>query len=69
MALAAILEGATLVGFLVVMAGGKQARVSGWRILAGMLLVVGAVEGAAMAIAVGLPVLEHWRLKRFDGEG
>jgi hypothetical protein len=59
MTLTAVLEVATIAGFLVVMAGGKQRRERGWRMLCGLLLAVGFVEGAAMAIAVG-PHEEHF---------
>jgi hypothetical protein len=55
MTLAAVLEVATLVGIVVVLAGGKHRRVAGWSIPSAMLLGVGAVEGAAMAVAVSFP--------------
>jgi hypothetical protein len=52
MNLAAVAELVTLASFLVVMAGGKARRVSGWRVPSGLMLVVAAVEIAAVAITV-----------------
>lgn len=52
--LAAVLELVTLVAFLVVMAGGKQKRVGGWRILGGLLSTVALVLVAAVSIVAYL---------------
>ncbi|KAK0719748.1 hypothetical protein B0H67DRAFT_163099 [Lasiosphaeris hirsuta] len=50
MSLATVVDLAALVGFLVIMAGGKVKRESGWRILAFMLGVVAGLEFCAMAL-------------------
>jgi len=50
MSFAAVLELATLVAYVVVILGGKQKRETGWRILAFMLMLVGVVQCASMAI-------------------
>lgn len=50
MSFAAVLELATMVAYLVVILGGKQKRETGWKVLAFMLLLVGAVQCASMTI-------------------
>jgi len=54
MSFTAVLELATLVAYVVILVGGKQKRETGWRILASMLLLVGVVECASMAIVAYL---------------
>lgn len=52
MSLAAVAELASLVGFLLVVAGGRMKRETGWRILSGLLAVVAAAQFVAVAIVV-----------------
>ena len=52
MSFAAVLELVTLVAYIVVLLGGKQKREVGWKVLAFMLMLVGVVQCAAMAIVV-----------------
>lgn len=52
MSFAAVLELATCIAYLVVIAGGKQKREAGWRVLSFLLLLVGVVQCASMAIVV-----------------
>ena len=52
MSFATVVELATIVGFLVIMAGGKMKREKGWRILGILLGAVAAVQFSAMAIVV-----------------
>lgn len=52
MSFTSILEMATLVAFAVVLIGGVQKRVQGWKVLSSMLFVVGALQCAGMAIVV-----------------
>lgn len=54
MSFAIVIEGMTLVAFLVILAGGVQKRASGWKILSGMLLLVGVVELTSMSLMVSL---------------
>jgi len=54
MSFAAVLELATLVAYVVVIMGGKQKRETGWRILVFMLMLVGVVQCASMAIVAYL---------------
>ena len=50
MSLAVVMELATIVGFLVTVAGGKAKREAGWRVLCGMLGVAAALQFGAMAV-------------------
>ena len=52
MSFTAVLELATLVAYIVVILGGKQKREGGWKVLASMLLLIGVVQCASMAIVV-----------------
>jgi hypothetical protein len=52
MSFAAVLELATIVSYAVIILGGKQKRETGWKILTFMLMLVGIVQCAAMAIVV-----------------
>jgi hypothetical protein len=54
MSLAAVMDLVTIVGFLVIVAGGKEKREMGWRLLCGMLGVVAALQFGAVAVAVSL---------------
>jgi len=54
MSLAVVMELATIVGFLVTVAGGKVKREAGWRVLCGMLGVGAALQFGAMAVVVSL---------------
>ena len=52
MSFAVVIEGMTLIAFIVILAGGVQKRASGWKLLSGMLLLVAAVQLAVMSIVV-----------------
>jgi hypothetical protein len=52
MSFAAVLELVTLVAYFVVIGGGKQKRETGWKVLAFLLVVVGVLQCASMAIVV-----------------
>ena len=49
MSLAVVLEGMTLIAFVVMLAGGKQKRENGWRIVCALLCIVAVVQCLAMA--------------------
>lgn len=57
MSLAVVMDLATVVGFLVIVAGGKDRREMGWRVLCGMLGLVAALHFGAMAVAVSFIVI------------
>ena len=52
MSFAIVIEGMTLIAYLVILAGGVQKRTTGWKILSGMLVLVGAVQLTSMSIMV-----------------
>lgn len=52
MSFAVVIEGMTLIAYLVILGGGKQKRESGWKILSTLLLVAGVVQCAGMALMV-----------------
>ena len=52
MSFAAVLELVTLVSYLMVILGGKQKRETGWKVLTFLLMLVGIIQSAAMAIVV-----------------
>ena len=60
MSFAVVMEGVTLVTFVVMIAGGKQKRESGWKILTGLLVLVALIQCTAMALVVSCsPFLDH----------
>ena len=59
MSFAAVLELVTIVTYCVVILGGKQKRETGWKIVTFMLMLVGIIQCAAMAIVV----CDAWDLK------
>jgi hypothetical protein len=73
MSFAVVVEGMTLVAFVVMLVGGKQKRQQGWGILAGFLGLGALVQVAAMALVVsvkqndgrfidGFRLAEGWQL-------
>lgn len=49
---ATILELATIVAYVVVIAGGKQKRETGWKVVVFLLVLVAALQCASMSIVV-----------------
>lgn len=58
MSFAVVLEGMTVIAYVIIMAGGKQKRVGGWKILSGFHVLVGILLGGAMSIIVSVPTVE-----------
>ncbi|KAK4039453.1 hypothetical protein C8A01DRAFT_36581 [Parachaetomium inaequale] len=54
MSFAVVAELATLVGFLVILAGGRVKREGGWRVLGGMLAAVAMAQFVGMAVVAYL---------------
>ncbi|KKZ66808.1 hypothetical protein EMCG_07497 [[Emmonsia] crescens] len=50
MSFAVLLEGMTLITYIIILAGGKQVRESGWRILSLFLVLVALVQCASMGL-------------------
>jgi len=58
MSFAVVMEGMTLIAYIVILAGGKQKREQGWKILSGLHFLVGGLQLAGMAIIVSLLLKE-----------
>ncbi|RAH42306.1 uncharacterized protein BO95DRAFT_455873 [Aspergillus brunneoviolaceus CBS 621.78] len=54
MSFAVVLEGMSLVAFLIVLSGGKRLRESGWKVLSLFILLSAIVQAASMAIVAYL---------------
>ena len=52
MSFAVVMEGMTLIAYIVMMLGGKQKREQGWRILSGFHVIIAILLGAGMSIIV-----------------
>ena len=52
MSFAVVMEGMTLIAFLVMITGGIQKRQTGWKILSGLLVISGLVQCAGMGLIV-----------------
>ena len=54
MSFTAVMELATLVAYVVMIAGGREKREKGWKVLVFMLVLVGVLQCACMSIVVCL---------------
>ena len=54
MSFAVVMEGMTVIAYIVMIASGKQKRESGWKVLVGLQVIVGMLLGAAMSIIVSI---------------
>lgn len=52
MSFAVVIEGMTLVAFIVILGGGKQKREQGWKVIGGLLVLSASIQCAGMAIIV-----------------
>ena len=52
MSFAVVLEGMTLVAYIIILVGGRAQRESGWKVTSFLLFLTGCVQCAAMAIIV-----------------
>ena len=55
MSFAVVIEGVALISYVVIMVGGKQKREAGWKVLSSLLLLVGLIQCASMALIVSPP--------------
>jgi hypothetical protein len=68
MNIAAVLELATLIAYLVIIIGGRQKREYGWKVLVGLLTLIGIIQCFAMSTVSYLYDYDHqfsvpgWRL-------
>lgn len=68
MSFAVVLEGMTLIAYVVIVSGGKQKREGGWRVLSGLHLCCAALQCAGMAIVVSFPSLKSVALAGVFGD-
>ena len=66
MSFAVVGEGVALIAYIVILGGGKQKRESGWKILCGILFLVGMIQCAGMALIVSFH-LSDYRVRRKTG--
>ena len=59
MSAAAVFELVTLITFFMLITGGKQKRERGWRLLSFLLVLVGILQCASMAVVVCIQVYFH----------
>lgn len=52
---AIVIEGMTLIAFIVMIIGSKQKRETGWKVLSGLLVLVGAIQCSGMSLIVSFP--------------
>ncbi|KAL8993395.1 MAG: hypothetical protein Q9188_007340, partial [Gyalolechia gomerana] len=50
MSFAVVIEGMTLIAFIVILGGGKQKREQGWKVISGLLVLSALIQCAGMAI-------------------
>lgn len=56
MSFAVVIEGMTLIAFIVILGGGKQKREQGWKVISGLLVLSALIQCAGMAIIVSLQI-------------
>ena len=66
MSFAIVIEGMTLIAYLVILAGGVQKRATGWKVLSGMLVLVGAVQLTSMSIMVRFLIVIEESLRTYN---
>lgn len=54
MSFAVVLEGMSVVAYLIVLSGGKRLRESGWKVLSLLIILSALVQAASMSIVVSL---------------
>lgn len=53
MSFAVVLEGMSIVAYLIILSGGKRLRENGWRILSLLIIISAIIQAASMSIVVG----------------
>lgn len=55
MSFAVVLEGMSIVAYVIILGGGKRLRENGWRVLSLLIILSAVVQAAGMSIVVSLP--------------
>jgi hypothetical protein len=58
MSFAVVLEGMSIVAYIIILGGGKRLRENGWRVLSLLIILSAIVQAAGMSIVV-CPVKPH----------
>lgn len=56
MSFTVVLEGMSIVTYLIILGGGKRLRENGWRVLSLLIILSAIVQAAGMSIVVGSPL-------------
>jgi hypothetical protein len=54
MSFAVVLQGMSVVAYLIVLSGGKRLRESGWKVLSLLIILSALVQAASMSVVVSL---------------
>jgi hypothetical protein len=57
MSFAVVLEGMSIVAYVIILGGGKRLRENGWRVLSLLIILSAIVQAAGMSIVVGGPLV------------
>lgn len=63
MSFAVVLEGMSIVAYIIILGGGKRLRENGWRVLSLLIILSAIVQAAGMSIVVcpTSPAHRQWR--------
>lgn len=64
MSFAVVLQGMSIVTYMIILGGGKRLRESGWRVLSILIICSAIIQAASMSIVVSQPSLIPWRRTR-----
>lgn len=57
MSFAVVLEGMSVVSYLIILSGGKRLRESGWRVLSLLVVLSVIVQAGSVSIVVSVPLI------------
>ena len=69
MSFAVVLEGMSIVAYLIILGGGKRLRENGWRVLSLLIILSAVVQAAGMSIVVGSPLRRRKEKDEAEAEG
>lgn len=70
MSFAVVLQGMSIVAYLIILSGGKRLRENGWRILSLLIILSAIIQAASMSIVVSeYPGPTPWILGQADELG
>lgn len=68
MSFTVVLQGMSIVAYLIILAGGKRLRENGWRVLSLLIVLSAIVQAASMSIVVcsSFHTILLWSLSRYS---